>query len=346
MLNFDFWDAEWPLIVAAPHIVLGGLAVAILILVVFLIVQLACSRQIAGQKAESVALNRRLRLASDRHDEVTRKLETVTTKVVELAQHIMGKATISVLLDDTAKLSGTIVDLAHANTELATTLTTSRTTAQSTQYTTTWLLSVDSRFGAGRTVARIIGRIFLTLALLAVSGFVLLVLIGLWDRYERETAASGLTGIYVGDLASQADLSYDPKDRAAAEAERARQGGVGREQLAPAQFFQQVPKLVGTGAAGSTNQGMSVALSADGNTTIVGGPGPNNADRDRSPLLGPAGAAWVFTRSGGVWTQQGDKLVAAGAQDDVPLTTVWRWSVNRVSQEHIIARAHRAWGFW
>src|SRR5260370_27821770 len=93
------------------------------------------------------------------------------------------------------------------------------TTAQSTQYTTSWLLSVDCRFGAGRTVARIIGRIFLTLALLAVSGFVLLVLIGLWDRYERETAASGLTGIYVGDLASQADLSYDPKDRAAAEAE-------------------------------------------------------------------------------------------------------------------------------
>jgi uncharacterized protein YoxC len=119
MLNFDFWDAEWPSIVAAPHIVLGGLAVAILILVVFLIAQLACSRQIA-------ALNRRLRFASDRQDEVTRKLETVTTKVAELTQHIMGKATISVLLDDTAKLSGTMVDLAHANTDLARTLTTSR----------------------------------------------------------------------------------------------------------------------------------------------------------------------------------------------------------------------------
>jgi hypothetical protein len=186
--------------------------------------------------------------------------------------------------------------------------------AQSTQYTTTWLLSADSRFGAGRTVARIIGRILLTLALLAVSGFVLLVLTGLWDRYEQETAVSCFTGIYVGDLASQADFCHDPKDRAAAEAERTRQGGVGREQLAPAQFFQQVPKLVGTGAAGSTNQGMSVALSADGNTTIVGGPGPNNADRDRSPLLGPAGAAWVFTRSGGVWTQQGDKLVGTTSQ--------------------------------
>jgi hypothetical protein len=55
---------------------------------------------------------------------------------------------------------------------------------------------------------------------------------------------------------------------------------------------------------------MSVALSADGNTAIVGGPGPNNADRDRPPLAGPAGAAWVFTRSGGGWRQQA-KLVGA-----------------------------------
>jgi lipocalin len=159
-----------------------------------------------------------------------------------------------------------------------------------------------SRFGTGRTVARIICRILLTLALLAVSGFVLLVLIGLWDRYEQKTAASDFSGIHVEDLASQADFSRDPK------------GGVGREQLAPARFFQQVPKLVGTGAEGSTNQGMSVALSADGNTAIVGGPGPNNADRDRSPLLGSAGAAWVFTRSGGVWTQQGNKLVGTTSQ--------------------------------
>ncbi len=159
-----------------------------------------------------------------------------------------------------------------------------------------------------------IGRILLTLAVLAVTGFVLLVLIGLWDRYEQETAALGFSGIYERYLASQAGFSSDPKARAAAEAERARQAAVGREQLAPAQFFQQGPKLVGTGAVGSTNQGMSVALSADGNTAIVGGPGPNNADRDRSPFGGPAGAAWVFTRSGGVWTQQGHKLVGTTSE--------------------------------
>ena len=41
-----------------------------------------------------------------------------------------------------------------------------------------------------------IGRILLTLAVLAVAGFVLLVLIGLWDRYERDIVALGFSGIY------------------------------------------------------------------------------------------------------------------------------------------------------
>ena len=38
-----------------------------------------------------------------------------------------------------------------------------------------------------------------------------------------------------------------------------------------ADFTQQGPKLVGSGAVGNANQGASVALSADGNTAIVGG---------------------------------------------------------------------------
>ena len=72
--------------------------------------------------------------------------------------------------------------------------------------------------------------------------------------------------------------------------------------MALAQFSQQGPKLVGTGAVAIPSQGGSVSLSADGNTAIVG------AFRDN----GSIGAAWVFTRSGGAWTQQG-KLVGAGA---------------------------------
>jgi hypothetical protein len=71
-----------------------------------------------------------------------------------------------------------------------------------------------------------------------------------------------------------------------------------------AQFAQQGPKLVGTGGAGAeVEQGFSVSLSADGNTAIVGGPTDNSN----------AGAAWVWTRSAGVWTQQGAKLVGSGA---------------------------------
>jgi hypothetical protein len=68
-------------------------------------------------------------------------------------------------------------------------------------------------------------------------------------------------------------------------------------------WTEQGSKLVGTGAVGAARQGSSIALSADGNTALVGGVGDNSY----------AGAAWVYTRNGGVWTQQGVKLVGAGA---------------------------------
>ena len=71
-----------------------------------------------------------------------------------------------------------------------------------------------------------IGRILLTLALLAVAGFVLLVMIGLWDGYERETKALGFSGTYERYLASQAGFADDPKAyRAVVEATRT--AGVG-----------------------------------------------------------------------------------------------------------------------
>ncbi|MGE5621172.1 MAG: T9SS type A sorting domain-containing protein [archaeon] len=68
-------------------------------------------------------------------------------------------------------------------------------------------------------------------------------------------------------------------------------------------WTQQGSKLVGTGAAGSAYQGNSVGISADGNTVIIGGYCDNSN----------IGAAWIFTRAGGVWTQQGSKLVGTGA---------------------------------
>jgi hypothetical protein len=69
-----------------------------------------------------------------------------------------------------------------------------------------------------------------------------------------------------------------------------------------AQFVQQSPRLSGTDAVGAAQQGTSVALSADGNTAIVGAPYDNNG----------MGAAWVYTRTNGIWAQQGTKLVGTG----------------------------------
>jgi hypothetical protein len=157
-------------------------------------------------------------------------------------------------------------------------------------------------------VIRRIGlTLFTTLAVVA-GAFVFLVMIGLFDRYQKETASLGFAGIYE-HLAWEFGLSSDPRGATGTDAH---QRVNAREQLVSARSYQ-IPKLVGSGAVGEANQGTSVAISADGTTAIVGGPGPNNADRDRSPLVGPAGAAWVFTRNGGVWTQQGDRLVGTTA---------------------------------
>jgi hypothetical protein len=68
-------------------------------------------------------------------------------------------------------------------------------------------------------------------------------------------------------------------------------------------WTQEGSKLVGSGNAGAALQGYAVALSADGNTAVVGGFGDNSDN----------GAAWIFTQSGGVWTQAGSKLTGTGA---------------------------------
>lgn len=63
-------------------------------------------------------------------------------------------------------------------------------------------------------------------------------------------------------------------------------------------LVQQGPKLTASDGQGIGLVGYSVAVSADGNTALVGGPGDN----------GFSGAAWVFTQTEGAWTQQGPKL--------------------------------------
>src|SRR5262249_46214785 len=64
----------------------------------------------------------------------------------------------------------------------------------------------------------------------------------------------------------------------------------------------QEAKLTGASEVGAGLFGEAVALSADGNTAVVGGPNDNTN----------LGGAWVFTRSGSTWTQQGEKLTGTG----------------------------------
>jgi hypothetical protein len=65
---------------------------------------------------------------------------------------------------------------------------------------------------------------------------------------------------------------------------------------------QQGAKLLGGEEAGDGEFGSGAALSGDGRTALVGGA------KDE----GGIGAAWVFTRSGTSWSQQGSKLTGSG----------------------------------
>ena len=161
---------------------------------------------------------------------------------------------------------------------------------------------------------RMIERVLLATILFAMTGFVLLVLIGLWDRYEKKAVASGFNEADRRYLAPQAVSPRDAETRSGPMTEHTPHVAVARDRLESAQVVRQEPKPAGTHLFEGTNLGMSIALSADGSTAIVGGPGHHNADLGRSPLVGPAGAAWVFTRSHGVWMQQGDKLVGATSE--------------------------------
>jgi len=67
--------------------------------------------------------------------------------------------------------------------------------------------------------------------------------------------------------------------------------------LAGGKWSEQTELAPGTGATLHTGQGNAVALSGNGDTALVGGPGYEKT-----------GAAWVYVRSGSIWSQQ-ERLV-------------------------------------
>ena len=114
-------------------------------------------------------------------------------------------------------------------------------------------------------------------------------------------AVNGTVGVQQG---CSVDLSGDGNTAiVGADADNGYVGAAWLFMRAAGVWSQQGSKLLASDAAGVARMGSSVALSSDGNTAIVGGFRDNNY----------VGAAWIFTRSGDVWTQQGPKLVGVEA---------------------------------
>ena len=125
-----------------------------------------------------------------------------------------------------------------------------------------------------------------------------------WRQQGPKLVGAGAAGPFVQQGFSVA-LSADGHTLAVgANEDDTRRGAVWVFARTGADWAQQGPKLVGTGAAGpGAQQGSAVALSADGHTLAVGGRQDTNG----------AGAVWVFARTGADWAQQGPKLVGRGA---------------------------------
>jgi hypothetical protein len=124
---------------------------------------------------------------------------------------------------------------------------------------------------------------------------------GIWSQQGGKLTGSGATG----DARFGVSVALSVDGSTALVGGYSDNGGKGAAWVftrSGSAWNQQGGKLTGSGETGNGSFGMSVALSADGSTALIGG---NTDDANK-------GAAWVFTRSGGAWTQQGGKLTGSG----------------------------------
>jgi RHS repeat-associated protein len=120
---------------------------------------------------------------------------------------------------------------------------------------------------------------------------------GTWAQLGSKLTGTGETG--AGKFGTSVALSVEGNNAViGGEADNTNVGAAWVFTSICGVWKQQGSKLTGTGETGEGHLGASVAMSANGRTALVGGPNDNTK----------AGAAWVFTRSAGAWTQQGSKL--------------------------------------
>jgi hypothetical protein len=124
ILNFDFWEKEWPVVTGAPHILFWAVVVVILvILLISVILRWGYSREIAGLKAENAALRERLSLAHDAHALVAQQAEILTKQAEQLSQQIVQNDSIAHIAYTSDTVTGTVLALSNTNSALGRVLT-------------------------------------------------------------------------------------------------------------------------------------------------------------------------------------------------------------------------------
>jgi hypothetical protein len=124
---------------------------------------------------------------------------------------------------------------------------------------------------------------------------------GTWTQQGAKLTATGETG--AGQFGQSTEMSLDGNTIVAGAASDNAANGAAFVFTRTLGVWTQVgAKLIGTGNIGAAHQGRFVGISGDGNSLVSGGYNDN----------GGVGAMWTFTLSGGVWTQQGAKMVPTG----------------------------------
>ena len=125
-----------------------------------------------------------------------------------------------------------------------------------------------------------------------------------WTQQGSKLTAGGASGVRFGESVA---LSSEGNTALVSAPFDAVSGSVYAFSRSGTLWSQQGEKLTGTGEVGEGGFGIGLALSADGNTALVGAPKDNSLGGGHG-----TGAAWVFSRSGSAWSQQGEKLTGSG----------------------------------
>ena len=128
-----------------------------------------------------------------------------------------------------------------------------------------------------------------------------------WTQQSILTASDGATSDAFGYSVS---LSSDGSTALVGAHQKSSNAGAAYIFTKSGSTWSQQAKLTASDAATSDYFGISVSLSSDGSTTLVG------AFQEDPSGISNAGAAYVFTKSGSTWSQQAKLTASDGAGDD------------------------------